>query len=125
MLAYFKILEEYPHTGTMIVHWIKKVWCINYAQSCVCWYPVSTFLFEHVSLIEKRFPCPICSSHFSVVIENISLVEEYGMLGRHIIAWPRYWWRHLVIVACCCLLSLFVSSSFFWRTGPYLFCLFY
>ncbi|KAF9677681.1 hypothetical protein SADUNF_Sadunf08G0132700 [Salix dunnii] len=24
MLAYFKILEEYPHTGTMIVHWIKK-----------------------------------------------------------------------------------------------------
>ncbi|KAL6970514.1 hypothetical protein U1Q18_030212 [Sarracenia purpurea var. burkii] len=24
MLAYFKILEECPHTGTMIVHWIKK-----------------------------------------------------------------------------------------------------
>lgn len=24
MLAYFKILEEFPHTGTMIVHWIKK-----------------------------------------------------------------------------------------------------
>ncbi|KAK2972946.1 hypothetical protein RJ640_022003 [Escallonia rubra] len=24
MLAYFKILEEWPHTGTMIVHWIKK-----------------------------------------------------------------------------------------------------
>jgi hypothetical protein len=47
-------------------------------------FPLS--LFEHVSLIEKRFPCPICSSHFSVVIENISLVEEYGMLGRHIIA---------------------------------------
>ena len=25
MLAYFKILDECPHTGTMIVHWIKKV----------------------------------------------------------------------------------------------------
>lgn len=25
MLAYFKTLEECPHTGTMIVHWIKKV----------------------------------------------------------------------------------------------------
>ncbi|KAI3504197.1 hypothetical protein L1887_32742 [Cichorium endivia] len=24
MLTYFKILEECPHTGTMIVHWIKK-----------------------------------------------------------------------------------------------------
>uniref|UniRef100_A0A5B7ABK7 START domain-containing protein n=1 Tax=Davidia involucrata TaxID=16924 RepID=A0A5B7ABK7_DAVIN len=24
MLAYFKILDECPHTGTMIVHWIKK-----------------------------------------------------------------------------------------------------
>lgn len=24
MLAYFKILEECPHTGTMVVHWIKK-----------------------------------------------------------------------------------------------------
>ncbi|GMH29220.1 hypothetical protein Nepgr_031063 [Nepenthes gracilis] len=24
MLMYFKILEECPHTGTMIVHWIKK-----------------------------------------------------------------------------------------------------
>ncbi|XP_002517011.2 uncharacterized protein LOC8280167 [Ricinus communis] len=24
MLAYFKILEEFPHSGTMIVHWIKK-----------------------------------------------------------------------------------------------------
>ncbi|CAK9167951.1 unnamed protein product [Ilex paraguariensis] len=24
MLVYFKILEECPHTGTMIVHWIKK-----------------------------------------------------------------------------------------------------
>lgn len=24
MLAYFKILEECPHTGTMIIHWIKK-----------------------------------------------------------------------------------------------------
>ncbi|XP_057958602.1 uncharacterized protein LOC131151374 [Malania oleifera] len=24
MLAYFKILEECPHTGTMIVHWIRK-----------------------------------------------------------------------------------------------------
>lgn len=24
MLAYFKTLEECPHTGTMIVHWIKK-----------------------------------------------------------------------------------------------------
>ncbi|RVX21672.1 hypothetical protein CK203_001023 [Vitis vinifera] len=24
MLAYFKILEEFPHTATMIVHWIKK-----------------------------------------------------------------------------------------------------
>ncbi|KAL2463686.1 Polyketide cyclase/dehydrase and lipid transport superfamily protein [Forsythia ovata] len=24
MLAYFKILEECPHTGTMTVHWIKK-----------------------------------------------------------------------------------------------------
>ncbi|KAL6989828.1 hypothetical protein U1Q18_015578 [Sarracenia purpurea var. burkii] len=24
MLSYFKILEECPHTGTMIVHWIKK-----------------------------------------------------------------------------------------------------
>ncbi|KAK3043468.1 hypothetical protein RJ639_002047, partial [Escallonia herrerae] len=24
MLAYFKILEEWPRTGTMIVHWIKK-----------------------------------------------------------------------------------------------------
>ncbi|GAV69611.1 hypothetical protein CFOL_v3_13112 [Cephalotus follicularis] len=24
MLAYFKILEECPHTGTLIVHWIKK-----------------------------------------------------------------------------------------------------
>lgn len=25
MLTYFKILDECPHTGTMIVHWIKKV----------------------------------------------------------------------------------------------------
>lgn len=25
MLGYFKILEECPHNGTMIVHWIKKV----------------------------------------------------------------------------------------------------
>lgn len=25
MLTYFKILEECSHTGTMIVHWIKKV----------------------------------------------------------------------------------------------------
>lgn len=25
MLAYFRILEEHPHTGTTIVHWIKKV----------------------------------------------------------------------------------------------------
>ena len=25
MLAYFKMLEECPHTGTTIVHWIKKV----------------------------------------------------------------------------------------------------
>ncbi|KAI8566357.1 hypothetical protein RHMOL_Rhmol02G0034700 [Rhododendron molle] len=24
MLAYFRILEEHPHTGTTIVHWIKK-----------------------------------------------------------------------------------------------------
>ncbi|KAL9237667.1 hypothetical protein vseg_012188 [Gypsophila vaccaria] len=24
MLTYFKILEECPHTGTMVVHWIKK-----------------------------------------------------------------------------------------------------
>jgi hypothetical protein len=35
MLAYFKILEECPHTGRMIVHWIKKVCCINYAQSFI------------------------------------------------------------------------------------------
>jgi hypothetical protein len=25
MLAYSKILEEFPENGTMIVHWIKKV----------------------------------------------------------------------------------------------------
>lgn len=25
MLAHFKILEEFAETGTMIVHWIKKV----------------------------------------------------------------------------------------------------
>ena len=25
MLAYFKILDECPHTGMMVVHWIKKV----------------------------------------------------------------------------------------------------
>ena len=25
MLSYFKMLEECPHTGTTIVHWIKKV----------------------------------------------------------------------------------------------------
>lgn len=25
MLAYFKTLEECPSTGTMVVHWIKKV----------------------------------------------------------------------------------------------------
>lgn len=25
MLVYFKMLDECPHTGTSIVHWIKKV----------------------------------------------------------------------------------------------------
>ena len=25
MLSYFKILEECPETGAMVVHWIKKV----------------------------------------------------------------------------------------------------
>lgn len=25
MLAYYKILEEFPQNGTMVVHWIKKV----------------------------------------------------------------------------------------------------
>ena len=84
MLAYFKILEECPHTGRMIVHWIKKVCCINHAKVLSIDILFPFFYFDH-SLSEKRFTSPICSSHFSAVIENISLVEEYGMLGRHII----------------------------------------
>lgn len=30
MLAYFKVLEELPHVGSMIVHWIKKVCLLKY-----------------------------------------------------------------------------------------------
>lgn len=32
----------------------------------------------------------VCSSHFSAVIENILLVEEYGNLEKFIIVLPRY-----------------------------------
>lgn len=35
MLVYFKILEECPHTGTMIVQWIKKVGISKDLQTCI------------------------------------------------------------------------------------------
>ena len=37
MFAYVKILEECPHTGTMIVHWIRKVDEMNGSYNFVCW----------------------------------------------------------------------------------------
>lgn len=35
MLTYVKILDECPHTGTMIVHWIKKVSRTREIPECI------------------------------------------------------------------------------------------
>lgn len=77
MLAYCKVLEECPHNGTMISHWIKKVSSpkiLNlYFKCAIVWFTDSSF---------TPF---VCSSPFSVAIENISLLEEYGRLETHTI----------------------------------------
>ena len=72
MLTYVKILDECPHTGTMIVHWIKKVcktWEILECNCCMV--PLNASIVF-----------PFCSSPFSAVIENMSWVEEYGRLQK-------------------------------------------
>lgn len=89
MLAYFNILKECPHTGTMVVHWIKKVWRAADLHICDTLVLPCHFLFQ---IIYALLPCfaLFCSSLFSAAIENISLVEEYGRQEGLIIVWRRY-----------------------------------
>lgn len=82
MLAYCKVLEECPQNGTMISHWIKKVFGPNVLETIVFlsvqWYGL---LISHLLFLY--------SSLFSAVIENISLLEEYGRLETHTIVSQR------------------------------------
>lgn len=62
MLAHFKILEECPDTGMMIVHWIKKVCEREVLDSNI-----------KACLTEQLNTCllmPLCSSLSSVVTGN-------------------------------------------------------
>lgn len=83
MLVYFKILEECRNTGTMIVHWIKKV-CISKTIVCLG-FIIPLFSSNNVGIDILICAPPICSSLSSAVIGNISLVEGYGRQGRRII----------------------------------------
>lgn len=47
MLAYCNILEECRDTGTMIVHWIKKV-CGTWESTCTLCFCLIAFLLKHV-----------------------------------------------------------------------------
>lgn len=94
MLAYFKMLEECPHTGTTIVHWIKKVLlgCMALAlhRDSVFYAPCHDILLWYLSSF-------LGSSPFSAVIASISLGGEYGKLERNIIAWQRYLFFKLIL----------------------------
>lgn len=88
MLVHFKILEECQDTGTMIVHWIKKVCISKCLHNCmhVLVFIIPLFSSNNVGIDILMCAPPICSSLSSAVIENISLVEGYGRPGRRIIA---------------------------------------
>jgi hypothetical protein len=86
MLVYFKILEECQDTGTMIVHWIKKVCISEGLHNCVCLgFIIPHFSSNNVGIDILICAPPIFSSLSSAVIGNISLVEGYGRPGRCII----------------------------------------
>lgn len=75
MLAYFKILEEFPESGTTVVHWVKKV----PGRSLI-----SVVKLEKPSKIIKAdwnlyF---LLSSLSSAVTGNISLADAYGSTER-------------------------------------------
>lgn len=69
MLAHFKILDEIPETGTMIVHWIKKV-CGDKSRviDSVILTALTLLFINHET--DSSF-LALCSFRFSVVIENI------------------------------------------------------
>ena len=55
--------------------------CMQFASKVSCVFNASCSDSVFDNLI-----CSLCSSPFSAVIANISLVEKYGKLERHIIA---------------------------------------
>lgn len=93
MLSYFKTLEEFPVTGEMIVHWIKKVmlypefeyFFLVFLYLC---FVISSFVY-FTSCIDFCYFC-YGSSLSSAVIENTSWAEEYGSLQKHFIVSQRF-----------------------------------
>lgn len=79
MLLYHETLEECPRTGTMVVHWVRKV-RIRLR---------SLYLIVMKCCLVLCYGCLIllfcsCSSLFSAVIGSISLVGGYGSRKEHI-----------------------------------------
>ena len=72
MLLYSKTSEEFPGTGTMIVHWVKKA-CSRELTLILVFMMFYSIFYILVGLKSRGF-------HSSVVIESMSLVVEFGSL---------------------------------------------
>lgn len=77
MILHAQTVEECPTTGTMIVHWIRKVSRL-----------ISGHLSEHdlSSATPTNIFITMCSFLFSAAIENTLLDVEYGNQEDHITA---------------------------------------
>jgi hypothetical protein len=84
MLAYFKILEEFPQNGTMIIHWIKKFpfFCSDreYIFGRRIWESGKTYYCVTKVFLPQGSSITIFTRHFYDMLTWLWLMFSYGYL---------------------------------------------
>ena len=102
MFAYVKILEECPHTGTMIVHWIRKVDEMNGSYNFVYWC-FGVISLKHISYSRLCRDLHIWTCFIFLQFPFFCRDREY-IIGRRIWEAGKNYYcvtKVLVIMFCC------------------------